>query len=192
MMLMMGGAPDDKNYQQDGFTVHVCHLHPESRGEIGLHSPDPLADPKIQANYLSTAEDRRALREGVKIMRRVAEQPALQAIRGEEFAPGPGVQTDDEIDAFIRRTAGTIYHPVGTCRMGVKGDDMAVVDDQLRVIGLKGLRVVDASIMPTLISGNTNAPTIMIAEKAADLILGRPAPAPQAAPVHADKEMAPA
>jgi choline dehydrogenase len=158
---------------KDGFTFHVCQLRPESRGRVGLKSADPLADPAIFANYLATEEDRRAIREGVKMMRKVAAQSALDPYRTVEFSPGPAVQTDAEIDAWIRQTAETIYHPVGTCRMGADGDPMAVVDAECRVQGVAGLRVVDASVMPTLVGGNTNAPTIMIAEKISDAIRGR-------------------
>jgi choline dehydrogenase len=172
--------------KKDGFTFHVCQLRPESRGRVGLKSADPLADPAIFANYLSAEEDRRALREGVKMMRKVAAQAALDPYRGAEYAPGPDVQTDAEIDAWIRQTAETIYHPVGTCRMGAKGDPMAVVDAELKVQGLEGLRVVDASVMPTLVGGNTNAPTIMIAEKIADVIRGRAALPSDDAPVFGD------
>jgi choline dehydrogenase len=172
--------------QKDGFSVHVCQLRPESRGEVKITSADPAAEPAIICNYLSTDEDRRALREGVKMMRKVAEAPALSAVKGAELFPGPAVQSDEEIDAWIRQTAETIYHPVGTCRMGAAGDPAAVVDDQLRVIGIRNLRVVDASVMPALVGGNTNAPTIMIAEKAADLILGKPAAAPLDVPVFED------
>ena len=168
---------------KDGFTLHVCQLRPESRGRVGLKSADPLADPAIFANYLATEEDRRAIREGVKIAREVAAQPALARYRSAEHAPGADVRTDAEIDAWIAQTGETIYHPVGTCKMGAAGDAMAVVDDQLRVVGLEGLRVIDASVMPTLIGGNTNAPTIMIAEKAADLIRGRAAPPAEEVPV---------
>jgi choline dehydrogenase len=169
--------------EKDGFSVHVCQLRPESRGRIGLHSADPFADPAIFANYLATEEDRRALREGVKMTREVSGQKALKAIRGEEVSPGTSVNSDEEIDAWIRRSAETIYHPVGTCRMGVAGDAMAVVDGELKVQGIAGLRVIDASVMPTLVGGNTNAPTIMIAEKAADMILGKAAPSPLDVPV---------
>jgi choline dehydrogenase len=154
---------------------------------VGLRSADPLDDPTIFANYLASDEDRRALREGAKMVRDVAGQAALKSIRGAELFPGPQVQSDAEIDAWIRRTAETIYHPVGTCRMGVAGDAQAVVDDSLKVFGLEGLRVVDASVMPTLVGGNTNAPTIMVAEKAADMIAGRAALAPLDAPVFSDE-----
>ncbi|WP_334164445.1 choline dehydrogenase [Phenylobacterium sp.] len=175
---------------KDGFTFHVCQLRPESRGKVGLKSADPLADPAIFANYLSAEEDRRAVREGVKMMREVAAQSALDPYRGAEYAPGEAVKTDAEIDAWIRRSAETIYHPVGTCRMGAAGDPMAVVDAECRVQGLKGLRVVDASVMPTLVGGNTNAPTIMIAEKISDAIRGRAYLAPEDAPVYGDEARA--
>ncbi len=170
--------------EKDGFTFHVCQLRPESRGKVNLRSADPNDDPAILANYLATAEDRRAVREGVRMARTVAAQAALKPYCGAEITPGVEVQSDAEIDAWVARTGETIYHPVGTCRMGAVDDPMAVVDDQLRVIGIEGLRVVDASVMPTLIGGNTNAPTLMIAEKAADMILGRAAPAPVDVPVY--------
>ena len=169
--------------EKDGFSIHVCQLRPESRGQVGLRSADPFDDPTILANYLAADEDRRALREGVKMTRELAGTASLKAICGNEHSPGRALTTDADIDAWIRQTAETIYHPVGTCRMGVAGDLNAVVDDKLKVFGLAGLRVVDASVMPTLVSGNTNAPTIMVAEKAADMILGRPAPSPQDAAV---------
>lgn len=170
--------------EKDGFTFHVCQLRPESRGRVGLKSADPFDDPAIFANYLSAEEDRRALREGAKMMRQVAAQAALDEFRTEELFPGKDVQTDEELDAWIRANSETIYHPVGTCRMGPVGDPMAVVDPELRVQGLKGLRVIDASVMPSLIGGNTNAPTIMIAEKASDLILGLAALPADDAPVY--------
>ena len=175
---------------KDGFSVHVCQLRPESRGRVGLASADPFADPAIFANYLATEEDRRALREGAKMTRELAGQNALKAIAGQEESPGTEVRTDADLDAWIRRSAETIYHPVGTCRMGRAGDAMAVVDGSLKVQALAGLRVIDASVMPTLVGGNTNAPTMMIAEKAADMILGKAAPAPLDAPVFEDREVA--
>ncbi|WP_374578780.1 choline dehydrogenase [Phenylobacterium sp.] len=171
---------------KDGFTFHICQLRPESRGRIGLRSANPLDDPAILANYLATEEDRRALREGVKMMRRVAEQSALDPYRTQELFPGKDVASDEQIDAWIRKHAETIYHPVGTCKMGADGDEMAVVDGELKVRGIEGLRVVDASVMPTLVGGNTNAPTIMIAEKISDVIRGRAALAPEDAPVYED------
>ncbi len=170
---------------EDGFTMHVCQLRPESRGCVSLASTDPYDDPAILANFLSTPEDIRAVREGLRIARTVIGQPAFDALRGDEIAPGPQVQSDEEIDAFIRAHGETIYHPVGTCKMGVASDPMAVVDSQLRVIDLEGLRVVDASVMPTLIGGNTNAPTIMIAEKISDVIRGRAPLPPEEVPVAA-------
>ena len=170
---------------EDGFTLHVCQLRPESRGRIGIASTDPFADPVIHANYLDSREDRRTLRAGVKIARDVVAQEALAPYRDVELAPGPAISTDAEIDAWVRATAETIYHPVGTCRMGRDDDPNAVVDKELRVIGLTALRVVDASVMPTLIGSNTNAPTIMIAEKAADMIRGNPAHTAPARPLRA-------
>jgi choline dehydrogenase len=171
---------------RDGFSVHLCQLRPESRGSIGLRSADPFDDPAIRGNYLASDNDLRSMRDGVRLLRHVIAQPALDGVRGAELNPGPEVADDDQIDAWIARAAETIYHPVGTCRMGMAGDPLAVVDDTLKVAGLAGLRVVDASVMPTLIGGNTNAPTIMIAEKAADMILGRAPPAPEEVPVFAD------
>ena len=176
--------------EKDGFSVHVCQLRPESRGEVALRSADPFDDPAILANYLATDEDRRALREGVKMVRALVKGAAMDAVRGEEFQPGEAIQSDADLDAWIRETSETIYHPVGTCRMGAAGDDLAVVDETLCVHGLKGLRVVDASVMPTLIGGNTNGPTIMIAEKAADMILGRAPMAAVSVPVFEDASAA--
>ena len=157
---------------EDGFTLHLCQLRPESCGRIGLRSADPFADPAIRANYLASAEDRRVLREAVRIGRLVAEQPALAPYNAGETWPGAAVESDAEVDAWVRATAETIYHPVGTCAMGAEGDGQAVVDARLRVRGVEALRVVDASVMPRLVGGNTNAPVMMIAEKAADMIVG--------------------
>jgi choline dehydrogenase len=173
--------------EKDGFTFHVCQLRPQSRGRVGLKSADPLADPAIFAGYLAAEEDRRAIREGVKIGRRVAEQTALAPYIKSELSPGADVRSDAEIDAWIKKTAETIYHPVGTCRMGVAGDPLAVVDAECRVMGLAGLRVIDASVMPTLVGGNTNAPTIMIAEKVSDAIRGRAYLPADDAPVFGDE-----
>ncbi|HYC02510.1 MAG TPA: choline dehydrogenase [Azospirillaceae bacterium] len=154
-----------------GISIHVCQLRPASRGRIGLKSPDPMADALIDPDYLSAPEDLAVLRRGLRLAREIMAAAPLAAISLGEIAPAPGKNSDADLDAAIRARAETIYHPVGTCRMGV--DAQAVVDPELRVRGLDGLRVVDASIMPTLIGGNTNAPTIMIAEKASDLIRGR-------------------
>lgn len=170
--------------EKDGFSMHVCQLRPESKGRIGLLNADPFADPAIYANYLATEEDRRAMREGVKIARKVAGQAAFAQFQPKEYGDSAKAQTDAEIDAWIKQNAETIYHPVGTCKMGPESDPMAVVDGELKVIGIEGLRVIDASVMPTLVSGNTNAPTIMIAEKASDMIRGRAALAPEDVPVY--------
>ena len=156
---------------KDAFTVHACQLRPESRGTITLASADPFDAPVIDPNYLATEEDRRAIRESVKMCREIIAQSAFDPYRGPEIVPGTGVRSDAEIDAYVRETGETIYHPVGTVAMGASGE--APLDRELRVRGMEGLRVVDASVMPTLIGGNTNAPTIMIAEKAADMILGQ-------------------
>jgi len=155
-----------------GFTVHLSHLTPQSRGFVALASADPLAPPVIQPDYLAAEEARRALRAAVRAARKVFAQAPFDPYRGPELMPGADVQSDAALDRFIAHTAETIYHPAGTARMG-RGDD-AVVDPALRVHGVEGLRVADASVMPVLVSGNTNAATIMIAEKAADLVLGRP------------------
>lgn len=151
-----------------GYSCHVCKLRPDSRGTVGLQSADPFAPPAIDPGYLSDKRDLDTLIKGAKLMRDILEAPALAKYRHKEMFGTDKIETDTDWESHIRARADTIYHPVGTCKMGV--DDMAVVDPQLRVRGIQGLRVVDASIMPTLISGNTNAPTIMIAEKAADLI----------------------
>lgn len=151
------------------FTVTVLQLRPYSRGHVRIKSPDPLVAPAISPNYLSDPRDAEVLAAGMKIVRKVvAAEPLASMIKGEK-EPGPATQSDEELINFLRAKALSVYHPVGTCRMG--RDENAVVDDQLRVHGVAGLRVVDASIMPTLISGNTNAPSIMIGEMGADLVL---------------------
>lgn len=152
-----------------GYSLHVCDLRPRSRGRITLASTDPRALPRIEANYLASAEDMQVLREGFAMARDILGQPALAPMHKRWWLPDKPLTEQTEIDAFIRRYAESIYHPVGTCKMG--SDEMAVVDQELKVRGIDGLRVVDASIMPTLISGNTNAPVIAIAEKAAAMIL---------------------
>jgi choline dehydrogenase-like flavoprotein len=154
-----------------GFSCHVCVLRPKSRGSVKLASANALDSPLIDPAFLEAPEDMETLVRGFKLMRTVMEAPALTPFRRRELAMSANAKSDDDIRAFIRQTSDTIYHPVGTCKMGA--DPLAVVDASLKVHGLEGLRVVDASIMPTLIGGNTNAPTIMIAEKAADMILGR-------------------
>jgi choline dehydrogenase len=155
----------------DGYTLHACPLRPASRGRIGLHSSDPRQAPAIHANYLSDPEDLEMMLECVRLSREILTQPAFKPFRGHEIFPGNEVSTRAGVVDFIRSKAESIYHPVGTCRMGQ--DENAVVDPQLRVHGIEGLRVIDASVMPTLVGGNTNAPTVMIAEKASDLILGQ-------------------
>jgi choline dehydrogenase len=155
-------------HKEPGFTAGVCLLHPESRGSIALRSGDPMQAPAIQLNFLATQNDQDTAVAGVKAIRRVCRSGAMQRFEPSEFSPGPAVNSDAELLEAIRRMAGTIFHPVGTCRMGTGRD--AVVDPRLRVVGIDGLRVVDASIMPVIISGNTNAAAIMIAEKAADMI----------------------
>ena len=162
-----------KKMDRHGFMAHICQLRPESRGEIALKSTNPSDPPLIQPNYLATENDRITLREGVKMVREIFGQEAFDAYRGPEIQPGAHVQSDEKLDEFIRRNAETIYHPVGTAKMGTDKD--AVVDAACKVHGIDGLRVVDASVMPTLVGGNTNAPTIMIAEKVSDMILGKPA-----------------
>lgn len=151
-----------------GYSCHVCLLRPKSRGRVDLASADPLAAPLIDPNFLAERDDVDRMVKGFKLMRQILQQPALAGHRGRELAASANARTDTEIEAFIRAKADTIYHPVGTCRMGPGPDD--VVDAQLRVHGIQSLRVVDASIMPQVVGGNTNAPTIMIAEKAADMI----------------------
>ncbi len=152
-----------------GFTMSPVHLNPRASGTVRLKSADPLAAPEIRQNFLKDRVDIDAMIAGVRIVRNIAAQPALASYYDGEVAPGPGVQSDDEIEAWLRANAIANLHPVGSCRMGVQDD--AVVDPELRVRGIDGLRVADASIMPTLPAGNTNAPAIMIGEKAADMIL---------------------
>ena len=156
--------------KKNGFTMHACLLRPQSSGRIFLKSSDPREYPAIDPNYLAVRSDLEALVAATKMSRDIFAQKPFDPYRGEELEPGAGKTSDADIEAWIRQRSETIYHPVGTCKMG--SDPMAVVDSQLRVRGVDGLRVVDASIMPTLIGGNTNAPTIMIAEKAADMIKG--------------------
>ncbi len=153
-----------------GFTLHACNLRPKSRGRIRLGSADPAEQPSIRPNYLTHPEDMPMMLECVRISRELFAAAPFAPYRGKEIFPGSEIQSVAGLEAFVRQKAETIYHPVGTCKMGI--DDAAVVDPALRVRGMEGLRVVDASIMPTLVSGNTNAPTIMIAEKAAAMILG--------------------
>ncbi len=151
-------------------TASVCNLRPTSRGHVRIASADPFAAPKIMPNYLSTPEDRRVAADALTLTRTIAAAPALRKYKPEEFKPGVQYRTDEELALAAGDIGTTIFHPVGTCKMGSDDDPMAVVDSQLRVKGVARLRVVDASVMPTITSGNTNSPTIMIAEKAARLI----------------------
>ena len=151
-----------------GFSIGPTLLRPKSRGRITLRSSDPLTPPAIQPNYLSEESDVCVLVQGIRLARRLAQTKAFASYCGGEYCPGKDMRSEEALADYVRKSAETVYHPVGTCKMG--NDAMAVVDDQLRVHGVQGLRVVDASIMPTLIGGNTNATTIMIAEKAADLL----------------------
>ena len=151
-----------------GFSIGTTQLRPGSRGRITLDSADPFDAPAIDPRCLTEPADMETLVEGVRRAREIARADAFEEYRGEELWPGEAASTDEELEAHIREHSHTVYHPKGTCRMG--DDSMAVVDDRLRVRGLDGLRVVDASVMPTITGGNTNAPTIAIAERAADLI----------------------
>jgi choline dehydrogenase-like flavoprotein len=151
-----------------GFSCHVCVLRPKSRGSLTLASADPMAAPIIDPAFFTDPDDFNRLLRGFKLMRNILQQPALASLGGRELHASAMAQTDAEIEQFIRNHADTIYHPVGSCRMGPGPED--VVDARLRVHGIAGLRVVDASIMPSIVSGNTNAPIIMIAEKAAEMI----------------------
>jgi choline dehydrogenase len=157
-----------------GFQVHVGFNHSKSRGSVTLRSPDPMADPVIRFNYMSQEEDWIKFRHCVRLTREIFAQHAFDEFRGAEIQPGDKVQTDDEIDAFLREHLESAYHPCGTCKMGSKDDPMAVVDPDTKVIGVDGLRVADSSIFPRLTYGNLNGPSIMTGEKAADHILGKP------------------
>jgi len=160
---------------KQGFQIHVSQLRQESRGHLAPADGSSRTPPRIFFNFLATDHDRREMVEGLKLTRHIVNQPAFKAYRGAELTPGPDVKTEAEMMAFIRRNAATEFHPSCTCRMG--NDDMAVVDEQLKVRGIENLRVVDASVMPSVISANLNATVMMIAEKAADLIRGK-APLP--------------
>jgi 4-pyridoxate dehydrogenase len=157
----------------DAFGCRAVVLRPESRGRLELASADPLKPIRIRQNFLATERDWKTLRAGLRMVREIGAQKPLASFTAGEIAPGPGASSDAEIDAHIRATAITVHHPLGTCKMGPESDPDAVVDAECRVFGIEGLRVVDASVMPDLVGGNINAPVIMIAEKAADLIRGR-------------------
>jgi len=159
----------EKLHSFSGFTASVCQLRPESRGSLRIRSADPAAPPEIRINYLATEVDRTTNVEGLKILRKILHAPALRPYVVDEVDPGAKVTTDEELLNYCRQRGSTIYHPTSTCRMG--SDPLAVVDQRLRVRGLEALRVVDGSVMPDLVSGNTNAVIIMIAEKASEMIL---------------------
>lgn len=170
----------DPLHRFNAFTASVCNLRPTSRGSIHIDSPDFRQPPTIAPNYLSTEEDRKVAADSLRLTRRIIAAPALAPYRPVEWLPGPDVESDADLARAAGDIGTTIFHPVGTCRMGRADDPMAVVDHRLRVIGIEGLRVVDASVMPAITSGNTNSPTIMIAERASDMIRedwGKPAPA---------------
>src|SRR6516162_8545788 len=160
--------PQDGLHRFSGFTSIAYQLRPESRGEIKLKSPDPFDAPAVYPNYLATETDQRTIVAGLKLIREILASPRMQALIETEFQPGPAVESDADLLEYAQRRGGTVYHPTSTCKMG--SDPMAVVDDELRVHGVEGLRVADASVMPTVVSGNTNAATIMIGEKAADIL----------------------
>jgi choline dehydrogenase len=159
--------------QEHGFQAHVGPMRSKSRGWVRLASKDPLQKPRILFNYLSHAEDIAEMRACVRLTREIFAQPAFDAYRGREIQPGAQVQSDEAIDAFVRAKVESAFHPSCSCKMGGSGDPMAVVDPETRVYGMAGLRIVDSSIMPSITTGNLNAPTIMLAEKAADHILGK-------------------
>jgi choline dehydrogenase len=167
-----------------GFQAHVGPMRSKSRGWVRLASPDPLAAPRILFNYMSHPDDVAEMRACVRLTREIFAQPAFDRFRGRELQPGADVVTDEQIDDFVRRKVESAYHPSCSCRMGAPDDPLAVVDPECRVIGLDGLRVIDSSIMPRITTGNLNAPTIMLAEKAADHVLGRQPLAPSNAPYY--------
>ncbi len=171
IILFSADKPGDALHRFSGFTASVCQLRPESRGSVRIRSRKPEDHPAIQANYLATETDRQCMVEGLKLARQLARTDALRPLIAAELEPGPDVVTDQDFLDHARRRGGTIFHPTSTCMMGPAANPSAVVDAELRVHGLDGLRVADASIMPTVISGNTNAACIMIGEKMADMIL---------------------
>lgn len=164
-------SPGEGTHSFSAFTSSVCQLRPSSAGYLNINSTDPLQHPSIQPNYLSTEEDQNVAVNAMKVSRNIASMPALKEHIILEFDPGEGVVTDEELLAHARNTATTIYHPACTCKMGLESDPSAVVDHQLRIHGINGIRIADASIMPNIVSGNTNAPSIMIGEKCADMVL---------------------
>ena len=174
--LGLGGteAQEEVSIGQHAFTTHCDLMRPTSRGSLTLKSREPRDHPRLLFNYLETPDDMSTMITGVKLVREIHAQPALSSYSGEELRPGNAINTDEEIENWLRDNISTSYHPTSTCRMGPDTDLMAVVDPELKVHGVSNLRVIDASIMPDVVSGNTNAPSIMIGEKGADMIQGRP------------------
>ena len=170
--------------QEHGFQAHVGPMRSKSRGWVRLASANPLDKPRVMFNYLSHADDITEMRACVRLTREIFAQPAFDQYRGREIQPGADVQTDAQIDEFARSKVESAYHPSCSCKMGGNDDPLAVVDPQAKVHGLEGLRIVDSSIMPSITTGNLNAPTIMLAEKAADHIIGRGLLAPDDAPYY--------
>jgi choline dehydrogenase len=171
IILFSADRPGEPLHPFSGFTASVCQLRPESRGSVMIRSPDPEAHPTIVANYLAAETDRQAIIGGLRLARRLAATEPLQPYIVEEIEPGSDKTSDDDLLAHARARGSTIFHPSCSCMMGARAKSMAVVDPELRVHGLEALRVADASIMPTVVSGNTNAACIMIGEKCADLML---------------------
>jgi len=161
----------DPLHRFDAFTVSVCNLRPLSRGSIHARDRDPATAPRIAPNYLAAEQDRRVAVDSIRLSRQIAAAPALARYDPTEILPGPDLQSDEELATAAGDIGTTIFHPVGTAKMGIDSDPMAVTDDRLRVRGVTGLRVVDASVMPAITSGNTNSPTMMIADRAAAMIL---------------------
>ena len=169
MQPLSADKPGDGPHKFSAFTASVCQLRPESRGSVNIVSPDPKVHPRIDPNYLATERDQQVAIAGVKVARRIVDAKAIRDCIVDEYVPGRAYQTEEELLQAVRLYSQTIYHPTSTCKMG--NDSLAVVDDRLKVRGIEGLRVADSSIMPEIVSGNTNAPTIMIGEKASDMIL---------------------
>ncbi|CAK4074347.1 choline dehydrogenase [Vibrio sp. 16] len=166
-----------------GFQVHVGPNKPESRGHVAITSADPLVKPHIEFNYISTEQDRQDWRDCIRLTREILMQPAMDSYRGEEIQPGIAITSDQEIDEWVKANVESAYHPSCSCKMGADDDPMAVLDEHCRVRGIDGLRVVDSSVFPTIPNGNLNAPTMMVAERASDMILGKPMLAEQDVPV---------
>ena len=171
-----------------GFQAHVGPMRSKSRGRVALTSPDPRAAPSILFNYMSHPDDWADFRKAIRLTREIFGQEAFAPYRGKEIQPGAAVQSDEDLDGFIKEHVESAYHPCGTCRMGDAGDPMAVVDPEGRVIGVEGLRVADSSIFPQITNGNLNGPSIMVGEKIADLVMGKdPLPASNQEPwIHPD------